>query len=201
MQRFCAIVMFLLFVTLSALTQQEAPLKLSDKPLTADQVAVYKVVLRQYDNGSGMAVNVADRTEPLTREDFSCVAKVPFYRAKAISEVHRLDASIFPTSNFVLVNAEEQQKKIKANDPQRLIQSAIDDHVPVSDEKISASVGGAFASGLFTFSEIAFSKDGTRALVSYSFVCGGLCGHGDTLLLKKVGGKWKVSKTCESWIS
>ena len=59
----------------------------------------------------------------------------------------------------------------------------------------------AFPTGLFTFSEIVFNKQHTRAILQYSFVCGGLCGNGDTVVLKKANGKWKITGHCRRWIS
>jgi hypothetical protein len=51
-------------------------------------------------------------------------------------------------------------------------------------------------------SEIAFDKEQGRALVSYSFVCGSLCGSGGVWLFEKVDGVWKKSeRVCGGWIS
>lgn len=41
-------------------------------------------------------------------------------------------------------------------------------------------------------SEIAFDKERHFAAVKYSFWCGSLCGHGRTLVLEKVNGKWQI---------
>ena len=84
---------------------------------------------------------------------------------------------------------------------QNLVKKAIDDHQKVTTEQIDDSVKQAFQTGLFTLSEIVFDKEHRRAVVTYSFVCGTLCGNGDTLLLKKVGQHWRVAKRCGGWIS
>lgn len=68
-------------------------------------------------------------------------------------------------------------------------------------KQIRDSVNQAFRTGLFTLSEIAFDKRHQYAVLAYSFDCGMLCGHGDTIILKKVGEKWKQVKTCRIWIS
>ena len=78
---------------------------------------------------------------------------------------------------------------------------AIDGGERVTEKQLAGSLHEAFATGLFTFSEIAFDKRHQHAVLAYSFVCGGLCGHGNTIVLRKVGGKWKPRKTCQSWIS
>jgi hypothetical protein len=68
----------------------------------------------------------------------------------------------------------------------------------ITEKQLDSSLREAFATGLFTFSEIAFDKRHQRAVLAYSFVCGGLCGHGNTIVLKKVGAKWKRVKTCRA---
>ena len=78
---------------------------------------------------------------------------------------------------------------------------AIDDAERVTEKQLDNSLRDAFAVGLFTLSEIVFDKRHQHAFLAYSFVCGGLCGHGNTIVLKKVGGKWKQGKMCRSWIS
>ncbi len=45
--------------------------------------------------------------------------------------------------------------------------------------------------GLFILSEIVFDKRQEHALVSYEFYKGSLSAHGQTMIFKKVEGKWK----------
>jgi hypothetical protein len=66
---------------------------------------------------------------------------------------------------------------------------------------VDQSLKRAFGSALFELSEIVFDKEHRRAVVSYSFVCGELCGNGSTLVLNKVGQGWKVAKRCGGWVS
>ena len=68
----------------------------------------------------------------------------------------------------------------------------------VTDKELDKSTKKAFETGL---SEIVFDKLHKHAVVTYSFRCGGLCGNGNTLLLAKVGKKWKISKSCGAWVS
>lgn len=198
MRVLCATAIALLLFALAAITQEtKTEARVTDEPLSKDAVAVYQTVLREYSNGSGERVNVAEITEPLEDSAGACAG----FKIASSNAVHKLKESVLPTSEFVLVDAEAQRKQIEANDPQQLVRRAIDEHQPVTESEVESSVQGAFASGLFTFSEIAFSRDGRRAVVSYSFVCGRLCGHGDTYLLRKVGAKWKIAKTCGGWMS
>ena len=54
--------------------------------------------------------------------------------------------------------------------------------------------------GYFSLSEVGFSADGTQALVHFDHICG-LCGHGEDVLLRKVGGRWVIEATASTWIS
>lgn len=194
-----------LSLTFSPTQQDDAPkAKVSPDPLTEEQISVYRAVLGSYSNGSNTALNVADKTETLDlSEDKDCLKGIEMDAGNtSTSVVHRLDARVTKMKkDIALVDAELQQKKVEENDPQKLMKRAIDDGERVTEKQLDSSLRGAFAAGLFTFSEIAFDKRHQHAVLAYSFVCGGLCGHGNTIVLKKMGGKWKQSKTCRSWIS
>ncbi len=43
--------------------------------------------------------------------------------------------------------------------------------------------------------------DGNRAIVAFDYFCGGTCGSGQTLILIKENGKWKVENYFPVWIS
>jgi len=194
-----------LSVALVATRQDDASKpRVSADPLTAEQVAVYRAVLESYSNGTNTALNLADKTEALDlSDDKDCLKGIDFDPANtSMSVVHKLDDRVTKMKkNTVLVNGELQQKKVEENDPQKLMKRAIDDGERVTEKQLDSSLREAFAAGLFTFSEIAFDKRHQRAVLAYSFVCGGLCGHGNTIVLKKVGEKWRRVKTCRSWIS
>jgi hypothetical protein len=194
-----------LSLALVALSQEDAPkAKVSSDPLTEEQIAVYRTVLDSYSNGSNATLNVADQTETLDlSEDKDCLKGIDLDPGNtSTSVVHRLDNRVTKMKqNIVLVNGELQQKKVEENDPQKLMKRAIDGGERVTEKQLDGSLREAFATGLFAFSEIAFDKRHQHAVLAYSFVCGGLCGHGNTIVLRKVGGKWKQRKTCRSWIS
>ncbi len=53
----------------------------------------------------------------------------------------------------------------------------------------------ADASGLLTFSPVAFSTDGTQALLYYDYACGGRCGNSDLVWLSPGSNKrWQIRK-------
>jgi hypothetical protein len=183
---------------------QDSKAKSNREPLSDEQIAVYRAVLDHYMKNNKSQLHVADKTEglqELSLVDTDCATQFDLKKAKDLSVVYKLPANIAPNLKIVLVDPEQQRKQVEENDPQNLIKSGIDEHKPVTDEQIGDSVRAAFANGLFTLSEIVFDDKHQRALVAYSFVCGGLCGHGDTLILEKVGLKWKVKKVCGGWVS
>ncbi|SHG08284.1 hypothetical protein [Chryseobacterium sp. OV279] len=46
-----------------------------------------------------------------------------------------------------------------------------------------------------------FSLDKSRVIISYGHYCGGLCGNGERVLLKKVNGIWTLERTLSGFIS
>jgi hypothetical protein len=183
-------------------TAQDKPTKpvVSQESLTSEEVSIYRTVLKDYLKGSENTLNVAAMTEPLDESD-DCVKLVRLTNPSApTSVVHRLEPSI-SGAKITLVDPERQRNAVEENDPQNLMKKAIDEHEKVTDEQLDQSVKQAFHTGVFTLSEIAFDKEHRRAVVSYSFVCGMLCGHGNTMVLKRSGESWKIAKRCGGWIS
>jgi len=174
--------------------------KVSKDALSDEQMAVYRAVLNDYmKDSSGGTLNLSNKTYPLEL-DKGCVEGFKMEQAdNSVPTVHAFTTALAP--NIVLVDPDKQKSKVKQNDPQNLVKKAIDEREPVTDEQLSKSLELAFSTGLFSLSEIAFDKGHRHAIVSYSFVCGGLCGHGNDLVLEKTGNRWKVKKTCSSWIS
>lgn len=195
------------FVLSLGMSAQDLPKpQLSKEPLTSEQVAVYRAVLEYYvKDGAVGVLNVANRTEPLDQSGFwsnsECFKGFEPPAKTSAPVVHMLDSSLGLDRRFALVDPDSQQKKVEENDPQKLVHRAIDEGEKVTDRQLNDSVKRAFETGLFTLSEIRFDKQHRQALVSYSFVCGELCGHGNLLIVTKDRDGWKVSKTCGSWIS
>jgi len=106
---------------------------------------------------------------------------------------HYLTRDAFPERGIRLVDAENQFVAIQTNDPH---------HGMAAGKSIQKAVDDAFSSGLFSVSEISFDRDHRQALVSYSFVCGSVCGSAGTWLLEKVDGIWKrTNRVCGGWVS
>ena len=197
-----------LSLAFSAIPQNDAPKPtVSPDALTEERVAVYRAVLEDYSNGSNSPLNLADKTETLdfseTFPDKECLKGLDLESTgTAAKVVHRIDVRLTGNKKRIaLVDADLQQTKIEENDPQKLMKRAIDEGEKVTEKQLDDSLKQAFGTGLFTFSEIVFDKKHQHAVLKYSFVCGGLCGHGNTMVIKKVGQKWKVGKRCGGWIS
>ena len=58
------------------------------------------------------------------------------------------------------------------------------------------------AGGLMSVSEIIFDGSQKHAALSYSYLCGNVCGNGGTVIMDLDAGKWSQSeRSCGSWIS
>ena len=56
-------------------------------------------------------------------------------------------------------------------------------------------------SRLISFSNVGFNNQHDQALVYVTQACGGLCGGGGYVLLKKINGKWEIQNEQTLWIS
>ena len=68
--------MTIVFLSLSfcAVSQDNSPKpQVSGEPLTTEQIAVYRVVLKDYMNGSDGALNLANLTEPFDQLGEACL--------------------------------------------------------------------------------------------------------------------------------
>jgi hypothetical protein len=181
-------------------------LRVSKEALTPEQLAVYRVVLNNFMKDSHGALNLSNRTYPLDLAgpffDKGCVNGIKLEETdNSVRVVHMFSSTTTLVPNVLLVDPKRQEAKVKQNDPQNLMKKAIDEREPVTGEQLDKSLELAFSTGLSSLSEIIFDKGHHHAIVSYSFVCGSLCGHGNTLIIEKTGDTWKVVKTCASWIS
>jgi hypothetical protein len=172
--------------------------KISDKPLTAEQLAVYRTVLHGWMDNELSTVNLSVQTVPFpTRgaSDASDCGKDLDLEPVAAALVHRFRAEDLPqlgSDKIGFVDPDRQRKEISENDPEKTIGEG---------RSIEDAVRNGFAHGLVTLSEIRFDKDHTHAIVSYSFFCGSLCGNGGAVVLEKVDGAWRRKSRCHDWIS
>ena len=52
-----------------------------------------------------------------------------------------------------------------------------------------------------SFSRIIFNSDKTFGMLTCEYVCGGLCGNGYRVYIKKLNGKWEIDNIEHSWIA
>jgi hypothetical protein len=187
----------ILFAAVALAAAQEAKPKVSEKPLTAEQIAIYRPILSQWMREGWNSVNLAVQTVPLDATgpsgDSECAKGLDL--EPALAEVHRFraaDLAKLGSGNIALVDPDRQRDEVRENDPERTVGKG---------KSIEEAVNNGFAHGLFTLSEIRFDKEHKLAIVSYGFFCGSLCGNGGTMVLEKTGAGWSRKKSCHDWIS
>jgi len=103
------------------------------------------------------------------------------------TQPHRLDASLFPTqTRLVRVSAIETVFKSSG-----------------VEENWSAFRTQFKAQGWLGFSDVLVAGDHLNALVYYEVRCGGLCGEGGYVWLRRdtAGSPWRITKKIVSWMS
>lgn len=194
--------LLIISATLSWSIEEPAPAPaLSKDPLTTEQIAIYRVFLQKYLQGNDDSLNVANTTDPLDfsfmelKEGKGCLRGISLENFKqAHSIVHTVGPDVAINSKIVIVDPAKQTEQIKENDPSKALLKGRRD--------VDELVKTAFSSALFTFSEIGFDKKHTWAVLTFSFLCGSLCGHGGTVILHRVKGEWKITgRNCGYWQS
>lgn len=183
---------------LHARASDEKKLVVSDKSLTAEQLAIYRTVLKHYLSGEGGELNLSIRTVPIETEGpfagHDCSQKLDMepMQANVVHSFKLADLTRLGVSTLRLVDPDQQGREVKKNDPGKAIREGI---------SVDDAVKNGFAHALFSLSEIWFDKKHEHAVVSYSFWCGSLCGNGGTLVLVRKEDRWSVKAQCGGWVS
>lgn len=196
-------VLSLLFPHAGCAQQAEAKPIVSDKPLTSDELAAYRVVLGDFmDNAKGKhPVILVTLTMPFYLSDMDADCGKSFHMDEGTAgEVHRFRTEDIPAlisgkmkaSALKLVDPEAQAKEVADNDPDKAIHSG---------KSISDAVENGFAHGMVQLGEIHFDHEHQRAILSASFSCGRLCGNGTTVILEKRDGRWGFKGHCSTSIA
>jgi hypothetical protein len=190
---------FALFVACLHGQKADANPRISQTPLTAEQLAVYRTVLVDWSGSEKFAINLAELTTVSTSpviadsdDEAVCgtgLALEP--RAGVVHRFQRQDLSQLG-GHIRLVDPDAHAQQVREHDPGDAIRNGA---------SVDDAVKSGFAHSLFTLGEIRFDKSHTHAVVSFSFWCGSLCGHGSTILFEKKDGAWKRKKECGRWIS
>jgi hypothetical protein len=189
---------FVLWFVISFDSVRASAQTLSPRPLTAEQVAIYRVVLQEYKDDSPL--HLANRTDPFELEIFE--ANKSRLQSEGIllnmakrSVFHDLSRDVELDPRVVLIDPGKREI-VKKNDPTDLLRNLFNGQPPVDRcdlDKLEARY--AFATEMITFSEIAFNKQHTRAALWESISYSRLEGESCMMVLKKVRGKWKMSTT------
>jgi hypothetical protein len=183
---YTALVSALILVQVSALNSTQPPqIEIRPSPLTSEQTAVYHAFFVDYRQGSsrGDTINAAELTETLQPDegDYSGCMK-GFRQDPPVKVIHRLTEDFANGNNLHLVDP----KLHKVQDPADSMRNGL---------SVESAVESGFRSGLLTISEIIFDAKHKRAAFHYSFVCGQLCAHYETVVYEKRHGAWKRSKS------
>jgi hypothetical protein len=184
-------------------SKEQKPTKSTER-LTVDEIAIYRLVLQQYagyNRDNPGTLNVSARTFPLDPTSpknrlsgNACLDGIQLDNlATASRSFHDLAPDILPREQVRLVDPNKQKRIVQDNDPDKTMREG---------KSVGTAVKDAFSTALFSMSEIAFDKDRTHAVVSYSFWCGSLCGNGATWVFEKIGNEWKkTDRNCGAWVS
>lgn len=182
----------------AAQEDSDAKPKLSEKPLSAEQLSIYRSVLGNWMESELSTVNLSIQMVSLDSngpfDDGECAKGLDLEPVQP-GVIHRFrvqDLAQLESKNIVLVDPDRQRKEVADNDPERTIHDG---------KTVEEAVNNGFAHGLVTLSEIRFTKDHKLAIVSYGFFCGSLCGNGGTVVLEKTDAGWRRKTRCGDWVS
>lgn len=180
-KRLVVALVFLQFAHLSC--AQTDSVQVLSSSFTQEQIAVYRAFLADYRRGNdARTINVAEQTDILEPDDgdySGCMKDFP--RSSRGKIIHRI-SNEFAKSNRLRIT---DPKSHKISDPQEGMEKG---------QSVESAVRSGFDSGLLTLSEIIFDPSHQRAALHFSFVCGGLCGHTETVVYEKRHGAWKASR-------
>ncbi len=152
----CFAVLMLVFAALAAAQEAaDTQPKISEQPLTAEQLAVYRVVLHGWMENEVSSINLSIQTIPFPTSgafDAGDCGKELDLEPVVPGVVHRFRPADLPqlgSDKIGLVDPEQQRKEVAENDPGKTIGEG---------RSIEDAVRNGFAHGLVTVSEIRFDK-------------------------------------------
>lgn len=161
------------------------------------KLEVYRAFVSAYSEGHRI-INLANATRPFDVEIEAMSLCAPSVFATRLFSRHSPPPALtqrdFPSTAVRVVDPQAQANQVRIHDPDANIANLSD---------IDHAVDEAFNAGLLQVSDVGFDLTGQHAIFTYSFRCGMLCGHGGTVLLDRVDGRWIWShKSCGSeWMS
>ncbi|HEY4356385.1 MAG TPA: hypothetical protein VGN16_11605 [Acidobacteriaceae bacterium] len=161
--------------------------------MSSERIQIYRDFLQSYTKDSeSKALNISQVTKAFHPDEMDGKGCLKGFRERDMRSgpIHQFGSDAFDPARFRLINPALHKK----SDPGDAIRRG---------ENVDDAVEAGVNAGVFTFSEIIFNATHTRAAFSFSFVCGGLCGHGWTVIYKRTApGGWRQSRAaCAHWIS
>jgi hypothetical protein len=182
-KRMFAVLALGVFHSAALASAQQEQQQISSSSFTQEQTAVYQAFFADYRRGRSQEwMNVAEVTDILQPDDgdySGCMKGFP--KAPSDKVIHRLPEDF------------GQQNHLRIVDPRTHKVQGPEDGMR-KGQSVESAVKSGFDTGLLTLSEIIFDANHKRAAFHYSFYCGGLCGHSETVVYEKRRGVWKPSK-------
>lgn len=149
----------------------------------ARKIEVYRAFAEHY--GEGNAVNLANVTTRFDAPSEDVLMCAPSVLLTTAATRHFRTQTFaqedFPVAPIRVVNPDIQHLLVRDRDPSRNISG---------EGNIDEAIRDAFEAGLLQVSDIGFDITGQRAVLTFSFSCGTLCGHAGTAMLERRGERW-----------
>lgn len=170
---------------------------------TAEEIAIYRIVLQSFLEKSKQPLNLVDRVFAL-----DAVPLVPDtdgikgsdMRSRKIRNVLHLDAAVTQGMPVTLVDSDHFNRPAREDAPGIIPQKATHIHHRLTDTR-KKTARPTLPSALLSLSTIVFDPTHKTAVVAYRFVCGALCGDGGMFVLQRSSSSWEILHKNIEWVS
>jgi hypothetical protein len=165
---------------------------------------IYRLLIHQRFTFNGEAKLIVLRSQTIPFMGFKADTLEPERNPEAF---HRMVKGSMPETesqtldNYLLRN--ETSEQLKVWNPGINYVLVTNSDLPTSAYDFWGNFYEKFpnSSGIIAFSNVGFNQQQDQALVYVARSCGGLCGSGDFVLLKKINGKWEIANEEGIWVS
>lgn len=156
------------------------------------KLEIYRAFTAAYGEGNPINLaRIARRFDARNEDVLACAPTVLV--TTAISRrfrTVRFMQSDFDDPTVRVVDPGVQRALVHAYDPNTSIAAGVE---------VGEALSRAYEVGLLEVSDVGVDLTGRRALLTYSFTCGRLCGHSGTAILERRGGRWiRAEQNCGS---
>lgn len=166
-----------------------------DSSAASDETVIYETFLNHWLGNDHSPILISEVATPPEGQDVKeyaeCAGKAGFNNVQwRVSTSKRNLREILGNLHYVHF---VEPKKWHPRDPGALI---------AKGQSVGEAVNAGMAHALMSFSTITFDKEHRLAALSYSSVCGSLCGTGGEMLFVKTTSGWVSSpQRCSGWMS